>query len=457
MHWKPTRRGAAARTVAVLAAVATAAGMLFAGPSAGTPKPVPPTPPSHKVTQGQVDAAAGQQNALAAQVGRLSGEIAQAQDLINQKQAEAELAEQKYALAYSQWMTAQANAKRAQQELSDARTAMAAAHTRFVEYVQATYMSGQIDGTAGSLLTAQDPSQLLQQSALDQYQQQQKADAVGAYQAAAVSQSNKEAAARRAENAAQVAKQRADLARQAAHAAFQAAKDQKAALDQVMASKRTELTAATTQLNSLRYGRSQWLSYLNKQQAYDSAMSSWRAEQARLARLKAIRDAQHHRTGGGGGGGYSPPPSGGGWTANKGWAAVHRAMSQLGTPYAWAGGGAYGPSRGVCDPSNGAPNDCYVIGFDCSGLAMYAWGASWWAHFASAQYTQAGSYHPGAGNLAPGDLIFWSLGGSIGGIHHVAIYIGGGQIVEAPYSGGVVQVASLWEYGGFFGATRPGT
>jgi cell wall-associated NlpC family hydrolase len=56
----------------------------------------------------------------------------------------------------------------------------------------------------------------------------------------------------------------------------------------------------------------------------------------------------------------------------------------------------------------------------------------------------------------PGDLIFWSNGGRWG-IHHVAIYIGGGQMVEAPYSGAYVQIASIWEYGGFYGATRPFT
>ena len=67
--------------------------------------------------------------------------------------------------------------------------------------------------------------------------------------------------------------------------------------------------------------------------------------------------------------------------------------------------GAFGPSRGVCDPGNGAPNDCFVIGYDCSGLAMYAWGASWWAHYAATQYVSAGRYHPSPSNLLPGDLI----------------------------------------------------
>jgi cell wall-associated NlpC family hydrolase len=131
-------------------------------------------------------------------------------------------------------------------------------------------------------------------------------------------------------------------------------------------------------------------------------------------------------------------------------------MSEIGTPYAWAGGNSGGPTYGVCDPSNGAPGDCNVYGFDCSGLVMYAWGPYIsLPHYAAAQYVVAGSYHPGPGDLRPGDLVFWSYDGTVSGIHHVAIYIGNGQIVEAPYSGAYIRVASLYEYGSYFGATRP--
>ena len=85
---------------------------------------------------------------------------------------------------------------------------------------------------------------------------------------------------------------------------------------------------------------------------------------------------------------------------------------------------------------------------------MYGW-ARGWDHYAATQFSQAGSYHPGVYNLRKGDLVFYSSNGTVGGIHHVALYIGGGQIIEAPYSGAYVQTASLYEYGSFFGATRP--
>ena len=109
----------------------------------------------------------------------------------------------------------------------------------------------------------------------------------------------------------------------------------------------------------------------------------------------------------------------------------------------------------MCDASNGAPNDCYVKGYDCSGLAMYAWGPYIsMDHSARTQYRQAGSYHPSLSNLKPGDLLFWSNGG-ISGIHHVAIYIGNSKIIQAPYSGGYVEISSMYDPGTIYGATRP--
>jgi cell wall-associated NlpC family hydrolase len=456
-RWRPLGR----RAVAAAAVAAVAGGLLFAAPGYGLPKPTPPKPPKQRVTQGQVDAAANQKAALARQVGQLSGEVAAARVQLQQLQGKAELAEQKYALAYTQWQQAQTAAVLAKQRVEQARQQVSRAHARFVAYVQAMYMSGGVDGTAGSLLTATDPSALLAQSSLESYQQQHKADAIGAMEAATVAKSNADAAAQRAEAAAATAKVKADQQRQAARAAVVAEQQQKAQLEQTMAGKQSELRQKQAELNTLTFGRSQTIKYQNAQRRYQSdlrAYNTWKQQREERRRERLARQhEQHHPSGGGSccAGGGPPAPNGGSWTAAKGVTAANRALSQLGRPYAWAGGGASGPGWGVCDPSNGAPNDCHVVGFDCSGLAMYAWGASWWAHYAASQYSEAGHYHPGANNLRPGDLVFWSFNGSVSGIHHVAIYIGNGQIVEAPYSGGFVQIASVWEYGGFFGATRP--
>jgi cell wall-associated NlpC family hydrolase len=151
-----------------------------------------------------------------------------------------------------------------------------------------------------------------------------------------------------------------------------------------------------------------------------------------------------------------PAARAGHWNAAMAGTVIVRALLRIGTPYAWDGGAASGPTRGVC-AGGGAENDCHVVGFDCSGLALYAW-APYLAlpHSAAAQYTAAGRVHPSPAALRPGDLVFWSGNGTVGGIHHVAIYVGDGNVVQAPQSGDIVRVTPLASVdAGYFGATRP--
>jgi cell wall-associated NlpC family hydrolase len=78
------------------------------------------------------------------------------------------------------------------------------------------------------------------------------------------------------------------------------------------------------------------------------------------------------------------------------------------------------------------------------------------AHYAASQYTQAGSVHPTPAQVLPGDLIFWSSGATAAGIHHVAIYIGHGDVIQAPESGDYVRITPISSVdSGIFGATRP--
>jgi cell wall-associated NlpC family hydrolase len=97
---------------------------------------------------------------------------------------------------------------------------------------------------------------------------------------------------------------------------------------------------------------------------------------------------------------------------------VAAALSRVGDPYVW---GAAGPSA-----------------FDCSGLVMWAYaqvGISL-PHFSGAQY--ADTTHISMSDLEPGDLVFPADPGE-----HVAMYIGGGMIVEAPFTGENVHVIPL--------------
>ncbi|HEX2236633.1 MAG TPA: NlpC/P60 family protein, partial [Actinomycetota bacterium] len=110
--------------------------------------------------------------------------------------------------------------------------------------------------------------------------------------------------------------------------------------------------------------------------------------------------------------------------------AVQAALDQVGDPYQW---GAAGPDA-----------------FDCSGLTMYAWAQAGVSlpHNSGAQY--AATPRVAASDLQPGDLLFFGSP-----IHHVGMYIGGGQMVAAPYTGSSVGVFPS-SRSDFVGAGRPG-
>jgi peptidoglycan DL-endopeptidase RipA len=146
----------------------------------------------------------------------------------------------------------------------------------------------------------------------------------------------------------------------------------------------------------------------------------------------------------------------GNWTPRRGVRIAQRAVQWLNLPYSFGAGGPDGPSYGVPVDFDSRRDDT-VYGFDCSGLTMYAL-APWRRldHDAAAQYSEAGSFHPSIDTLQPGDLVFWSNDGTVEGIGHVAIYLGGGQVVQAPHSGDVIRVTPIYEVeSGTMGATRP--
>jgi cell wall-associated NlpC family hydrolase len=85
-------------------------------------------------------------------------------------------------------------------------------------------------------------------------------------------------------------------------------------------------------------------------------------------------------------------------------------------------------------------------GFDCSGFTQYIYRqyGVYLPHSAAAQYSTAyGAAVGSMSNLAPGDLMFFA-GTYRRGISHVAIYIGGGQMVHAMTPKLGVQVSSIW-------------
>src|SRR4029077_16271349 len=87
-------------------------------------------------------------------------------------------------------------------------------------------------------------------------------------------------------------------------------------------------------------------------------------------------------------------------------------------------------------------------GFDCSGLVMYVYAQ---LGISLPHYTvdQWNATSPGSLSAAqPGDLIFFN------GLEHVGIYLGGGQMVDAPHTGAVVRVESIYGFGSIDGLRR---
>ena len=120
-----------------------------------------------------------------------------------------------------------------------------------------------------------------------------------------------------------------------------------------------------------------------------------------------------------------------GTTSTQGGKAVAFAYAQLGKPYQW---GATGPGS-----------------YDCSGLVQAAW-ASAGVSIPRTTYAQwAALPHISTSALEPGDLLYFD------GVGHVAIYVGGGDIIDAPQTGMDVQKIPLagWYQSTLVGAARP--
>ena len=111
-----------------------------------------------------------------------------------------------------------------------------------------------------------------------------------------------------------------------------------------------------------------------------------------------------------------------GYNANPGVAptkaariALNAALAQVGKPYVW---GAAGPNA-----------------FDCSGLLTFAWAkAGIGLPHSSAEMARVTKPIPFS-KMRPGDLIFYYHP-----VEHVAMYIGNGQMIEAPHTGAFVRV-----------------
>ncbi|GAA1042298.1 NlpC/P60 family protein [Streptomyces murinus] len=137
---------------------------------------------------------------------------------------------------------------------------------------------------------------------------------------------------------------------------------------------------------------------------------------------------------------------------------IESALSQRGVPYSWGGGNADGPSYGFCCSRRGK-SGAGIKGFDCSGLTSYAYARAGirLPRTADAQAGVGRRLPAGLGTsaLRPGDLVFYAyVPGRDSTIHHVGIYVGGGQMINAARPGTVVRLDSVNTMSGFAGGAR---
>jgi hypothetical protein len=118
-------------------------------------------------------------------------------------------------------------------------------------------------------------------------------------------------------------------------------------------------------------------------------------------------------------------------------AAVQFAYSQLGQPYRWGATGEEGF-------------------YDCSGLMLRAYQAGGLQlPRTSREQWYAGARVWNVADMQPGDLVFYAYDvGDSATIHHVGIYIGAGNMIDAPHRGAVVRITPFLR-GDFIGAVRP--
>ncbi len=116
--------------------------------------------------------------------------------------------------------------------------------------------------------------------------------------------------------------------------------------------------------------------------------------------------------------------------------AVEYALAQLGDPYVW---GDEGPDT-----------------FDCSGLvqAAYDYAGVSLPRVAADQYNATRDKPVDVEKLLPGDLLYWwDDPGNWRSVYHTGMYLGDGKMVQAPRSGDVVKISSIW-FENFAGAHR---
>jgi cell wall-associated NlpC family hydrolase len=412
-------------------------------------------------TKDQVAAAKRHVEQATRDVGAIKASLLMANQRLEDAATKAEMASENYNGAMWRLDDARKDVASAKAEAARARRTVAEQRDAIGALVASSYQQGGDLAAVNALVGADGPEGVMEQYATFQGAHDSlKAD----YDRFAASQALAEAFERRAEKAEAKAERLAEEARVAKEQAAQAAAAAQATAAQIAAEK-TRLIRELAKAQDISVSLARKRQAALEEIARERAAARARAEAERRAREQAAREravarararaearaeAQRRRQAAqraqqttqaapvAAPTPASPPPApapslpqppSGSGGADR---AIAFAKAQLGEPYVW---GAAGPDA-----------------WDCSGLMLGAWAQAGvdLPHYSVAQY-YAGT-PISVGDLRPGDLVFWGTTSSPSSIHHVAMYIGNGQIIHAPRTGRPVEIDSMyyWEPPNFF-------
>jgi cell wall-associated NlpC family hydrolase len=431
------------RPVARLA-IAAATTLAVTLPISGAANAAPSKPPVP--TQSQVDRAQAAVANKKQSVAQLEAALAGANARMDEASTAAEMAFERANGAKWRLQEAQKASRAAQLKAHLAVVDVANQRAGIVQLVTESYQNGTELNTASALVSDEGPTGLMNrygvvQSAGDSMQ--------ASYDSFKIASARAKTYATRAAAAEKRQEGLAEEARKLAVTAGQAAAAASVAANQIAVQKQNlivELAKAQNISVGLATRRHDALERIARQKAAAAAKAKQAAEQALLKKqaaeakkkAKASKNDKHdsdEASGSAGSGSSSsgspssaPPPVSN--PAPNQAVAIQRAIAyakaQLGKPYRW---GAAGPGT-----------------FDCSGLTLQAWarGGKYLPHYSVAQFAQ--STRVSMADARAGDLLFWSSNGSPNGIHHVALYLGGGQFIEAPHTGANVRYNSIYNW-----------
>lgn len=505
---------ASRQAIGVCATVITGLVVGLAAPAGAIPPP-PPNPSDDQIAASQDQAAQINSTVgnLSAEVASTQGRIDALRNDMQLKQEMSQKAAIDLDIAIADAAAADAAATQAAATATAAQTDIAVAQTKADRFAAASFRQGSTLGSMSALWDATSTDELLQRNQLLESISGSQLDVIGNLHRAQVTKYNLDAAARQAlqvatdaSAAADAAKQTADRAAAEAADALQVGQGQLAQLQTDLANQQIAYEAAVNTVNTLqgqRQAYSDWLVVKAaeeerlRKEAEEAARKAAAEEAARqaaaaaaaaaeAARVAAQQESQRQAAAAAAAAAVeaqrqaarnaqaaaaaaartaataaaqataaqatarpaaakpittvSTPPPTPTYSGSIGQQVVAAAKQWLGTKYVWAGGDANGPTGG---------------GFDCSGLMLYAYaqvGISM-PHYSGYQFYEGARV--AKSDLRPGDLVFYAYDTSDPkSIHHVAMYIGDNQMIEAPYTGSWVRIMPL-RSADYIGAARP--